>query len=91
MDAAEASFSISIEAISCGAMAFTADPSNGNPSTMYKTGEPYGLAEGLTMDQDSIYIGIDNNKNKLSKKAKKSFGLKGNFSSIIIYRRPKGF
>ena len=40
MDAADASLRISIDSISCGATAFTAGPSNGNPSTMYKTGEP---------------------------------------------------
>lgn len=58
---------------------------------IYDTGEPYGLAEGLAMDSNRIYIAVDNNKNKLTTKAQKSFKLKGNFSSLIIYKRPKGF
>ena len=40
MDAADASLRISMDSISCGDIAFTADPSRGNPSTMYNTGEP---------------------------------------------------
>lgn len=58
---------------------------------IYNTGEPYGLAEGLTMDKNKIYLALDNNKNKLSKKAQDTYKLKGNFSSILIYKRPKGF
>ena len=58
---------------------------------IYDTGEPYGLAEGLTMDTNRIYIAVDNNKKNLTKKAQAEFKLKGNFSSILIYQRPKGF
>lgn len=58
---------------------------------IYDTGEPYGLAEGLTMDKNRIYIAVDNNKNELTKKAQQEYKLKGNFSSIMIYQRPKGF
>ncbi len=58
---------------------------------IYETGEPYGLAEGLAVTEDRIYIGIDNNKNKISSKAQKTFGIAGNFSSILIYSRPKSF
>lgn len=58
---------------------------------IYDTGEPYGLAEGLTMDKNRIYIAVDNNKNLLTKKAQAEYKLKGNFSSIMIYQRPKGF
>jgi len=58
---------------------------------IYDTGTPYGLAEGLAMTKDTIYIGVDNNKSKISDKAQKAFGIKGSFSSIIIYKRPTGF
>lgn len=58
---------------------------------LYKTGETYGLSEGLTMTKDQIVIGIDNNKNKISQKGQKVFKLKGNYSSIIFYKRPKNF
>jgi hypothetical protein len=58
---------------------------------LYKTGEPYGLAEGLTMSKDQIYIGIDNNGNPISKKGIEAYKIKGNFSSLLIYQRPKDF
>ena len=58
---------------------------------IYQTKEPYGLAEGLAMSKDQIFIGIDNNKNQISEKAQKAFGLKGKFSSLLIYTRPKDF
>lgn len=58
---------------------------------IYATGEPFGLAEGLTMNKDTIYIGVDNNNSKLTPKAEEVFKLKGNFSSIILYKRPEGF
>lgn len=60
-------------------------------SELYDTGEPFGLAEALHMDQEFIYIGLDNNINPFSKKAEKSLGLKGNHSSILVYKRPKNF
>jgi hypothetical protein len=58
---------------------------------IYNTGEAYGLAEGLAMTSDTIYIGVDNNKSKITDKAQKAFGVKGSYSSIIIYKRPTGF
>jgi hypothetical protein len=58
---------------------------------LYDTNEIFGLAEGLSMTNDQIIIGIDNNKNKISKKGQKAFETKGDFSSIIFYKRPKGF
>ena len=60
-------------------------------SELYDTGEPFGLAEGMTMSNDQIYIGIDNNGKPISKKGSELFNLKGSFSSLIIYQRPKGF
>ena len=41
MAAADASFKISIVAMSWGAIALTAAPSSGIPSTTYKTGDPF--------------------------------------------------
>jgi len=58
---------------------------------LYNTGEPYGLAEGLVMSNESIYIGIDNNKKPLSKIGEKTYEIEGNPSSIITFNRPKGF
>jgi hypothetical protein len=58
---------------------------------LYDSGEIFGLAEGLTITKDQIIIGIDNNRNKISKKGEKAFKVKGNFSSIIFYKKPKGF
>lgn len=58
---------------------------------LYNTGEPYGLAEGLTMDSGVIYLAFDNNKSPLSKKASKRFKVKGQVSSILTFKRPKGF
>ncbi len=58
---------------------------------LYDSGEIFGLAEGLTMSKERIFIGVDNNMAPLSKKSQKKYNLKGNFSSIIIYKRPKGF
>lgn len=58
---------------------------------IYDTGEPYGLGEGLAMSDKQIFIGVDNNKNPISKKAEEAFKVKGKFSAIMIYTRPKGF
>lgn len=58
---------------------------------LYDTGEPYGLAEGLTMNTNTIYIALDNNKTKISEKAKKLFKVDGQVSSILTFKRPKGF
>jgi hypothetical protein len=58
---------------------------------LYDTGEPFGLAEGLAMNKEIIYIAIDNNKNPISKKGVKKFKIEGDFSSILIYKRPKDF
>ncbi len=58
---------------------------------LYDTGEPYGLAEGMTMSKDQIYIGVDNNGKPISKKGSEHYKVKGSFSSLIIYQRPKDF
>ena len=64
---------------------------NINLKEVYKTEEKYGLVEGLSMTKNHIYLGVDNNKNPLSKKAETQYNLKGNFSSILLFKRPKGF
>lgn len=64
---------------------------SGSARDLYSTGEPYGLAEGLAMSNDTIYISIDNNYHPLSKKSEKEFNLKGNFSSVLVFKRPSGF
>lgn len=58
---------------------------------LYNTGESFGIAEGLTMSKERIYIGVDNNGKSLSKKGSDAYKIEGNFSSLIIYQRPKDF
>lgn len=58
---------------------------------LYETGKPYGLAEALYLDENYIYIGIDNNGDPFSEKAGKVFDFKGNNSSVIRFARPEGF
>lgn len=62
-----------------------------NLKKVYKTNKPYGLAEALFIDKKSIILGIDNNNMPLTKRAEILFNFKGNFSSIIVFERPKGF
>jgi hypothetical protein len=64
---------------------------NFQSNELYNTGEPYGLAEGLAMDSEMIFIAFDNNKSPLSKKASNQFKVKGRVSSILTFKRPKGF
>lgn len=64
---------------------------NFKANELYNTGEPYGLAEGLTMNSDVIYIAFDNNKSPLSTSASKKFKISGNVSSILTFKRPKDF
>lgn len=60
-----------------------------NLRKLYKTDEPYGLAESLLITDDEIIIGIDNNKKPLSKRAEILFNFRGNSSSVIHFERPK--
>lgn len=59
-----------------------------NLRKIYKTNEPYGLAEALYVTDDEIIIGIDNNQKPLSKRAEILFNVKGNSSSIIHFKKP---
>ncbi|MCO4754472.1 MAG: SdiA-regulated domain-containing protein, partial [Bacteriovoracaceae bacterium] len=58
---------------------------------LYNTGEPYGLAEALYMSDRHIFIGLDNNRNSFTKKAKILYPLKGDHSVILKFDRPEGF
>ena len=60
-------------------------------SELYETGEVYGLGEALFMSDRHIFIGLDNNKNSFSKKAKVLFSVEGNNSAILKFNRPAGF
>lgn len=58
---------------------------------LYQTGEPFGIAESLSMNGKEIWIGVDNNKMPLSGVAQKQYQLKGNFPAFMILKRPGGF
>jgi hypothetical protein len=60
-------------------------------SEIYETEKPFGMAEGLAMDKDRIYIAIDNNQSDITVKAQRAFGIKGKFSSLVIFTRPTNF
>lgn len=58
-----------------------------NLHDLYDTGEPYGIAEGLTMDENHIYIALDNNRMPLSKKGKDHFHIKGSGATVLVFLR----
>lgn len=58
---------------------------------LYDTGKPFGLAEGLAMDEQSIYITMDNNRSLISAKAKEYFGIHQEVAAILQFERPAGF
>jgi hypothetical protein len=62
-----------------------------NLEDVYDTGEPFGIAEGLYMNSQMIYIALDNNAKPISKKASKKYDVKGNFSAILFFKRPWKF
>jgi len=64
-----------------------ADPVRG----LYKTNKPKGLAEGLAISKDRIWLAIDNGERPFSKTAKAAHGVKGNGSAIVVFARPDGF
>lgn len=65
---------------------------NGNSAKeLYDTGKPFGLAEGLAFDKETIYIAFDNNKSPLKKSVQKKYKTDKKVSSILTYKRPKGF
>lgn len=60
-------------------------------STLYDTGEPFGIAEGLTFSSEEIFIALDNNKKPLSKDAEEKFKIKGKGTTLLVFKRPVGF
>jgi hypothetical protein len=58
---------------------------------LYQTGEPFGIAESLSITKDDIWVGIDNNKAPLSAVAQKQHQVHGNFPSFMVFKRPAGF
>lgn len=58
---------------------------------LYETGEPFGIAEGLSLTKDEIVIGLDHNGSPISGTAAKRTGIKGDFGSILVFKRPAGF
>ena len=60
-----------------------------NLRKLYKTDEPYGLAEALFINDEEVIIGIDNNNKPLSKRAEILFNFRGTSSSLIHFKKPK--
>lgn len=58
---------------------------------LYATDKPFGLAEALFIDKESIYLGLDNNQLNFSNKAKVILSIKGNNSAILRFKRPEDF
>lgn len=63
-----------------------------NNQRLYENGNPkYGMAEALMLTENQIWIGLDNNGDKVSEYGK-SIGLKeGKDPVILIFKRPEGF
>lgn len=51
----------------------------------------YGMAEALTLTEDEVWIGIDNNGLPVSEHAAKTYKLSGSEPVILRFRRPAGF
>jgi uncharacterized protein YjiK len=58
---------------------------------LYQTALPFGLAEGLAIAGNRIYVAIDHNHESLSRKATEKFGVSGERGSIFVFKRPEGF
>ena len=65
-----------------------------NQQNLYITDhEEFGIAEALLLTKTQIWIGVDNNQEKVNKNNKwvKKYNLKGNAPAIMIFTRPEGF
>ncbi|MFT7034525.1 MAG: hypothetical protein ACJA2S_003042 [Cyclobacteriaceae bacterium] len=51
----------------------------------------YGMAEGLLLKKDEIWLTLDNNNLNASGHASKTFGISGNHPVILKFKRPMGF
>jgi hypothetical protein len=58
---------------------------------LYDADPRFGLAEGLALSSDLVVLGFDNNGAQLTPAASERFGVTGNPSAIIYFRRPRGF
>jgi hypothetical protein len=58
---------------------------------LYDTDPRFGLAEGLALSSDLVVLGFDNNGAQLTAAASERFGVSGNPSAIIYFKRPRGF
>ncbi len=60
--------------------------------TLYVTNEPFGLAEGLALSKNKIFIALDNNETEVQPSQMGSANPpKKNSSLLLTLRRPKGF
>lgn len=58
---------------------------------LYETGEPFGIAEGLSLTKDEIVVGLDHNGAPISGKTAKSAAIKGEVGALLVFKRPAGF
>ena len=58
---------------------------------LYDADPRFGLAEGLALSSSQIVLGFDNNSAQLSHATLERFGVSGNPSAIIYFKRPSGF
>jgi hypothetical protein len=58
---------------------------------LYDADPRFGLAEGLALSSSQVVLGFDNNGAQLPAAASERFGVLGNPSAIIYFKRPRGF
>jgi uncharacterized protein YjiK len=58
---------------------------------LYDADPRFGMAEGLVLSSSQIVLGFDNNRTQLSRATVERFGVSGNPSAIIYFKRPSGF
>lgn len=60
-------------------------------SKLYEQTEPYGLAEGLWLDKEQIFIGFDHNGGLLSASTSRESGVLGAYPVLLKFKRPTDF
>jgi hypothetical protein len=58
---------------------------------LYQTDPRFGLAEALVLDRRQVILGLDNNGAPLSERAQARYGVSGNPSALLYFKRPPGF
>jgi hypothetical protein len=58
---------------------------------LYDADPRFGSAEGLALNSELVILGFDNNGAQLTPAASERFGVTGNPSAIIYFKRPRGF